>query len=152
MRTTTRTPARLLAFVPALALVLVAGVARAEPVWQEADTLSGLVGSYSRASTTPGPISYVTLGGTDGYHAQGPYTRFFDVKGILTLQKGNYRAIANNPAVGAIIVFEDEHGLDREAWFIVGVRRDPLGRRITAMKLQPSEGDGASIILYRVGL
>jgi hypothetical protein len=144
---------RLRAFFATLVLTLLPAVARAaDDGWQDPATLSGLVGSYARAPLSSGPIAYVSFGGTDGYRAHGPYRRFALVDGILTLQTGIYDAIASNPAIGPVILFQDDDGTARDTWAIGGIRRDPLGNTITALQLIPMSVDGPPLILYRVGL
>ena len=147
-----RVPASL---VSALAVVVTvfacAAPAFADGGWQSPDTLAGLVGSYTRPPFGGGPIAYVSLRGTDGYRAQGPYTRFVDGSAGLVMQTGSYSAIANNPAVGAFILFLDDKGEAREAYFILGIQRDPLGGRITALELG-DPGTGRPFSLVRVGL
>ena len=140
----------------ALAL-LVAAPAFADPAssdggWQSPDTLAGLVGSYTRAPFGGGPIAYVTLRGTDGYRAEGPYTRFFDGGGgPLVIQTGSYEAIGNNPAIGAFILFLDDNGAARDSYFILGLKRDPLGAKIVALQLADAR-TGRPFTLVRVGL
>ena len=137
--------------VIALVAVLVASSAFADD-WQSPDTLDGLVGSYNRPLFGGGPLAYVSLRGSDGYRAQGPYTRFVDSgRGGLVVQTGTYEAIANNPAVGAFILFLDENGSARDSYFILGIRRDPLGQKIIAIELaDPATGRPFSLV--RVGL
>lgn len=120
--------------------------------WQSPDTLAGLVGSYTRPPFGGGPIAYVTLRGSDGYRAEGPYTRFFDGGGgRLVLQTGTYEAIGNNPAIGPFILFLDDNGAARDSYFILGIKRDPLGVKIIAIELaDPSTG--RPFTLARVGL
>ena len=133
-------------------MLLVAPAAFADGGWQSPDTLAGLVGSYTRPPFGSGPIAYVTLGGTDGYRAEGPYTRFFDGgNGILVIQKGTYDALGNNPAIGPFILFLDESGNLRDSYFILGIKRDPLGQKIIAIELSdPTTGRPFSLV--RVGL
>jgi hypothetical protein len=120
--------------------------------WLPPDTLVGLVSSYTRPPLGGGPIAYVTLGGSDGYRAQGPYTRFIDAgRGQIVMQKGAYSAIANNPAVGAFILFDDPQGNFIDAFPIIGIKRDPLGKKIIALELVETYG-GKSFVLTRVGL
>jgi hypothetical protein len=147
-----RVPASLVAALAVVVTVFAcAAPAFADGGWQSPDTLVGLVGSYTRPPFGGGPIAYVSLRGTDGYRAQGPYTRFVDGSAGLVLQTGSYSAIANNPAVGAFILFLDDKGEAREAYFILGIQRDPLGGRITALELgDPSTGRPFSLV--RVGL
>jgi hypothetical protein len=141
--------------VAAVAVVLLSVGARAYTTgsgWLPPDTLTGLVGSYSRPALGGGPIAFLTLNGTDGYRAQGSYTRFLDAgRGQIVLQQGQYSAIANNPAVGAFILFEDAHGTFIDAFPILGIKRDPLGRKITALQLVDTYG-GTPFVLNRVGL
>ncbi|MGZ3406930.1 MAG: hypothetical protein ACXVAN_10840 [Polyangia bacterium] len=148
-----RASSLLVAAAVAAATVLVSPSARADAgAWLPPDTLSGLVGSYTRPPFGGGPIAYVTLGGTDGYRAQGPYTRFFDVgRGQLAIQQGSYSAIANNPAVGAFILFYDAQGNFLDAYPILGIKRDPLGLKIIAIELVDAYG-GKPFVLTRVGL
>jgi hypothetical protein len=143
---------RIAAALIAATFILLAPPAFADGGWQPPDTLAGLVGSYTRPPFGTGPIAFVTLGGSDGYRAQGPYTRFYDVgRGQLALQQGTYAAIANNPAVGAFILFEDENGNLRDAEPIIGIKRDPLGAKIIALQLiDPASGKIFSLV--RVGL
>lgn len=142
-------------FVAAVALAAAVSMSAAHADsagWQPPDSLAGLVGSYTRPPLTPGPIAFVTLDGSDGYRAQGPYTRFFDVGGgRLELQEGDYSAIANNPAVGAFILFFDAAGNVRDAFPIIGIKRDPLGKRVVALELLEAYG-GTTFVLMRVGL
>jgi hypothetical protein len=147
-----RVPASLVAALAVVVTVFAcAAPAFADGGWQSPDTLSGLVGSSTRPPFGGGPIAYVSLRGTDGYRAQGPYTRFVDGSAGLVLQTGSYSAIANNPAVGAFILFLDDKGEAREAYFILSIQRDPLGGRITALELgDPSTGRPFSLV--RVGL
>ncbi len=138
----------------AAALLLVAAApARADDDWLPPDRLSGLVGTYARLAPAAGDgqIVYVALGGSDGFRAAGPYTRIVEGDGssVLAWQRGRYLAIASNPAIGAVITFLDEDGQARDSYAILGVRRDPLGGRITALELVR---DRAPIVLYRVGL
>lgn len=120
--------------------------------WLPPDTLTGLVGSYTRPPLAAGPIAFLTLNGTDGYRAQGSYTRFNDTgRGGITLQQGLYSAIANNPAVGAFILFEDAQGTFIDAFPIIGIKRDPLGKKIVALELVETYG-GTPFVLTRVGL
>ena len=119
--------------------------------WRSPDTLSGLVGSYTRPPLGGGPIAFVTLRGTDGYRAQGPYTRFVDAgRGQIAIESGTYSAIGTNPAIGAFILFTDETGQPRDTFFILGVRRDPLGLEIVALELA-DPADGSRFTLVRVG-
>ena len=137
--------------VLALSVALAPSASADDARWQAPDTLAGLVGSYTRPPFGGGPIAFVTLRGSDGYRAQGPYTRFFDAGGgRLALQIGSYSAIGNNPAIGAYILFLDERGDPRDAFPIVGVQRDPLGREIVALELV-DPADGARFTLVRVG-
>ena len=148
-----RVPASLAA--AALALVLAAPAfadGASTGAWQSPDTLTGLVGSYTRPPFGGGPIAYVTLRGSDGYRAEGPYTRFFDAGGgRLVIQNGTYRAIGNNPAIGAFILFLDDDGEARDSFFILGIQRDPLGARIIAIRLADAS-TGRPFTLVRVGL
>jgi len=147
-----RVPASLVAALAVVVTVFAcAAPAFADGGWQSPDTLVGLVGSYTRPPFGGGPIAYVSLRGTDGYRAQGPYTRFVDGSAGLVMQTGSYSAIANNPAVGAFILFLDDKGEAREAYFILGIQRDPLGGRITALELG-DPGTGRPFSLVRVGL
>jgi len=147
-----RVPASLVAALAVVVTVFAcAAPAFADGGWQSPDTLAGLVGSYTRPPFGGGPIAYVSLRGTDGYRAQGPYTRFVDGSAGLVMQTGSYSAIANNPAVGAFILFLDDKGEAREAYFILGIQRDPLGGRITALELG-DPGTGRPFSLVRVGL
>jgi len=147
-----RVPASLVAALAVVVTVFAcAAPAFADGGWQSPDTLVGLVGSYTRPPFGGGPIAYVSLRGTDGYRAQGPYTRFVDGSAGLVMQTGSYSAIANNPAVGAFILFLDDKGEAREAYFILGIQRDPLGGRITALELGDAN-TGRPFSLVRVGL
>ena len=138
-----------------MALLLgVGGVAHGDGPWQDPVTLDGLVGSYARAAIGPGDgeIVYVTFGGSDGYRAAGPYTRFIEAaRGGVALERGRYQAIGDNPAIGPIINFADERGLSRDNYFILGIERDPLGKEIIALELLKGGGDGQPIVLHRVG-
>jgi hypothetical protein len=138
--------------VAAAAVVMLASAAGADSGgWESPDSLAGLVGSYTRPPFGGGPITFVTLAGSDGYRAEGPYTRFVDVgRGQLAIQTGTYLAIGNNPAIGAIITFLDDAGSARDSFFIAGIKHDPLGRRITAIEL--IDGNGKLFSLVRVGL
>jgi hypothetical protein len=147
---------RIRASLIAAVFVLCAPPAFAAPTdsdgWQSPDTLAGLVGSYTRPPLGRGSIAFVTLGGSDGYRAEGPYTRFVDVgRGQLAVQSGRYAAIANNPAVGAFMLFNDDAGSFRDAYPIVGIKRDPLGIKIIALELIDFR-DGSLFALTRVGL
>ncbi|HWE26631.1 MAG TPA: hypothetical protein VHB97_01455 [Polyangia bacterium] len=135
------------------ALLLVAAPARATDAgWQSPDTLRGLLGSYTRPPFGAGNIAFLTLNGSDGYRAQGPYTRFFDAgSGILALQNGSYSALGENPAIGAYIRFDDEAGNFRDLYSIIGIKRDPLGQKIVAIELVDFR-DGKVFSLVRVGL
>ena len=141
----------------ALALLLAApafadAASTADGGWQSPDTLAGLVGSYTRPPFGGGPIAYVTLRGRDGYRAEGPYTRFFDGGGgRLVIQNGSYEAIGNNPAIGAFILFLDDNGAARDSYFILGIKRDPLGAKIIAVELADPD-TGRPFTLVRVGL
>lgn len=119
--------------------------------WETPDSLAGLVGSYTRPPLGGGPIAFVTLRGSDGYRAQGPYTRFFDVgRGQLQIQDGSYIAIGNNPAVGAIITFLDVAGNARDSFWIAAIKHDPLGKEIVAIEMYDPRG--GTFTLVRVGL
>jgi hypothetical protein len=135
------------------ALVLVAAPARAtDPGWQSPDTLTGFVGSYTRPPFGAGPIAFVTFYGTDGYRAQGPYTRFYDAGGgRLEIQSGKYSALGENPAIGAYLRFDDAAGNFLDLYSIIGLRRDPLGAKIVALELVDFR-DGKVFSLVRVGL
>jgi len=138
--------------VVATLLFALAPAAFADAGWQPPDTLAGLVGSYTRPPLGGGPIAYVTLGGSDGYRAEGPYTRFVDAgRGGIAMQQGSYSAIANNPAVGAFILFLDESGNQRDYFPILGLVRDPLGGKIIALELD-DPATGKTFTLTRVGL
>ncbi len=143
---------RTAALVVVATTLLLAPPALADGGWQSPDTLSGLVGSYTRPPFGGGPIAYVTLRGSDGYRAEGPYTRFFDAGGgRLVIQSGTYDAIANNPAIGAFILFLDDKGNARDSFFILGIKRDPLGVKIIALELaDPYSGNAFTLV--RVGL
>ena len=130
-----------------LTLLCLGASARADD-WQEPATLSGLVGSYARAPGSGGEILFLTLGGSDGYRAQGPYQRFLLRNGLVSLEQGSYQAIAENPAIGAIISFADPHGNWLDAWAILAIRRDPLGQKIIGLRLS---GEGGIVELFRVG-
>lgn len=95
-----------------------------------------------------GEILFVTLGGTADYRAQGPYQRFVLRKGLVTHEQGTYAAIAENPAIGAVISFADAHGNWIDGWAIVAIRRDPLGKQIIGLRLS---GEGGILELFRVG-
>lgn len=139
-------------FLVAALVILAATSARADGGWQTPDTLTGFVGSYTRPLLGGGPIAFVTFRGTDGYHADGPYTRFFDVgRGQLALQTGTYHAIGNNPAVGPFVFFLDDAGNFRDSFWIAGIKRDPLGLEIIAIELIDPR-DGSLFSLVRVGL
>lgn len=137
--------------IPAVLLLLLAAApARADFV--PPDTLSGILGSYARLGFRPGDgeIVYLTLGGSDGYRAAGPFTRFVAAPdGTIALQSGRYSAIAENPAIGAIIGFEDGSGRALDAYFILGIERDATGKKITALQLLLHD---KPIVLHRVGL
>jgi hypothetical protein len=135
-----------------LILFAVAADARADNGFVPPDTLSGLVGSYARIGFAPGDgeIIYVTLGGSDGYRAQGPFTRFVAAaNGSITLQQGNYYAIGENPAIGSVITFVDTRGAAIDTYFILGITRDPLGNKIVAIEMLLHD---TPIVLHRVGL
>lgn len=149
-----RVPASLAAAALALlvAVPAFADSASSDGGWQSPDTLAGLVGSYTRPPFLGGPIAFVTLRGTDGYRAEGPYTRFFDGGGgRLVIQNGSYSAIGSNPAIGAFILFLDDNGAARDAYFILGIKRDPLGVKIIAIQLGDAN-TGRAFTLVRVGL
>jgi hypothetical protein len=134
------------------ATLAVAAEARADDGFVPPDTLTGLVGSYTRYGFTPGDgqIVYVTLAGSDGYHAQGPFTRFVAARnGGVALQSGSYIAIGENPAIGAAISFIDGSGTPFDTYFILGIQRDPLGKKIIAIQLLLRD---TPIVLHRVGL
>jgi hypothetical protein len=139
--------------VAAVGLILALGSpAHADAGWQSPDTLVGFLGSYTRAPLATGPIAFVTFRGSDGYRAEGPYTRFFDVgHGRLELQTGTYSALGQNPAIGAYVLFSDEAGNARDLYSIIGIERDPLGRKIVALELVDFR-DGKTFSLVRVGL
>jgi hypothetical protein len=138
--------------VVATLMLALAPAAVADGGWQPPETLAGLVGSYTRPPLGGGPIAYVTLGGSDGYRAQGPYTRFVDAgRGQIAMQQGSYSALADNPAIGAFIVFLDESGNLRDAFPILGIARDPLGGKIIAVELD-DPATGKTFTLTRVGL
>ena len=119
--------------------------------WESPDSLAGLVGSYTRPPFGGGPIAFVTLAGGDGYRAEGPYTRFFDVgRGQLGIQTGTYLAIGNNPLIGPVITFLDDAGSARDTFAIAGIKHDPLGVKIIAIEL--IDGNGKLFALVRVGL
>jgi hypothetical protein len=148
-----RAEATMTRILSVLAIVCsLAAAARADGTWQSPDTLAGLVGTYARLDLAQaGEMSYVSFGGSDGYRAQGPYTRFVaGENGVLTVQTGNYLAIGNNPAIGPIMTFLDEAGEVRDNYAILGLRRDALGQKIIALELVAP--DGKIIALYRVGL
>ena len=138
--------------VAAVVVVLFASAADADSGgWESPDSLAGLVGSYTRPPFGGGPIAFVTLAGSDGYRAEGAYTRFFDVgHGQLAIQTGTYLAIGTNPAIGAIITFLDDAGAARDSFFIAGIKHDPLRKKITAIEL--IDGAGKLFSLVRVGL
>lgn len=140
-------------FLAAALLFLVAAPAHAtDPGWQSPDTLTGFVGSYTRPPFGTGNLAFVTFSGTDGYRAQGPYTRFFDAGGgRLELQSGTYSALGENPAIGAYLRFDDGAGNFRDLYSIIGIKRDPLGQKITALELVDFR-DGKVFSLVRVGL
>jgi hypothetical protein len=132
-------------------LVALSGAARAAE-WEDPATLTGLIGSY--AGLPGAKILYVTLGGTDGYRASGPFTRFV-VTGkynTVTVQSGRYDAIGTNPAVGAIISFFDAQGNYTDSWSIIAIQRDPTGQKITALELSSMTPGGPMVQLFRVGL
>lgn len=139
--------------VAALLVAVAAAPARAtDPGWQSPDTLTGLVGSYTRPPFGSGNIAFVSFYGSDGYRAQGPYTRFFDAGGgRLELQQGSYSALGENPAIGAYVRFDDSAGNFRDLYSIIGITRDPLGQKITAIELVDFR-DGKVFALVRVGL
>ena len=150
-----RVPASLVAAALALAVAAPAfadATSTTDGGWQSPDTLAGLIGSYTRPPFGGGPIAYVTLRGGDGYRAEGPYTRFFDAGGgRLVIQNGTYLAIGNNPAIGAFILFLDDNGDARDSYFILGIKRDPLGAKIIAIQLADAN-TGRPFTLVRVGL
>jgi hypothetical protein len=134
----------------AATVLLALGGAAQAAAWEDPATLSGLVGSY--AGPPGGKVLYVTFGGTDGYRASGPFTRFV-VTGrynAITIQSGQYQAIAQNPAIGAIISFADAAGKELDSWPMIAIQRDPTGKKITALQVVTS--DGTVVQLYRVGL
>lgn len=132
-------------------LVALSGAARAAE-WEDPATLTGLTGSY--AGLPGAKILYVTFGGTDGYRASGPYTRFV-VTGrynTVAVQSGHYEAIAQNPAIGAVISFWDAAGNPIDSWAILGIQHDPTGQKISAIELAPMTPGGSPVQLFRVGL
>jgi len=144
---------RISSFLVAALFALVAVPAHAtDPGWQSPETLTGFTGSYTRPPFGSGNIAFLTLSGTDGYRAEGPYTRFFDAGGgRLELQNGKYSALGQNPAIGAYIRFDDAAGNFRDLYSIIGIRRDPFGQKITAIELVDFR-DGKTFSLVRVGL
>lgn len=139
----------------ALVLVAVALPARADGGWLPVDSIAGLAGSYTRPPLGKGPIAYVTLTVTHDYEGQrvdGTYTRFYDTGlGGLVLQTGDFGALPNNPAIGPFIYFNDDQGNFRDAFAILGIKRDPLGKKIIALELADAR-DGTTFVLVRVGL
>lgn len=147
-----RIRARASLLVVTLVLAAAPAARAADGGWQSAATLSGLLGSFTRPPFGGGPIAFVTFRGRDGYHADGPYTRFFDVgRGVLQLQTGTYHALGDNPAIGAYLRFDDGAGNFLDLYSIIGIKRDPFGVEITALELVDFR-DGKTFTLVRVGL
>lgn len=110
-------------------------------VYEAPDSLSGLLGSYSRTwpPAALGELTSMTLSGMEASdRAEGTYvrtvSRFCPVVGC-NVETGSYWALPNNPAVGAVIAFADPLGVQRDFYAITQLQRSAITGKITHLVL-----------------
>ncbi|HZI13952.1 MAG TPA: hypothetical protein VE153_26525 [Myxococcus sp.] len=112
-------------------------------VYVTPDNLSGLLGSYSRASWPPAPAEELTtlsLYGTETPdRVEGSYLR--TVSRVCPYygcnsETGSYVALASNPAIGSVIVFNDPLGTTtRDSYSLISIQRSAFTGKITNIVL-----------------
>jgi hypothetical protein len=125
-------------------------------VWEEASSIAGLPGTYSRSSwgLPNGAMTSMTLMGKEigGGTFEGPYTRV--IKGVGA-ESGTYNALPTNPAIGfAFIRFAEMGNPDKSKVFVISRLQRLSATKIYKLELREvSENDlGAPFVVTRVGL
>lgn len=110
-------------------------------VYEAPDSLAGLVGSYTRywPPAASEELTSMTLTGTEYVdHVEGSYVRTVSracpLYGCNT-ESGTFWALPNNPAVGAVLVFKDLTGAERDFYNIAQIQRSTLTGNITGIVL-----------------
>ncbi|NMO22811.1 hypothetical protein HPC49_42890 [Pyxidicoccus fallax] len=110
-------------------------------VYEAPDSLLGLVGSYTRywPPAAAGELTSMTLTGTEYVdRVEGSYVRTVSrvcpIYGCNT-ETGGFWALPNNPAVGALIVFKDLAGAERDYYAITQIQRSTVTGNITGIVL-----------------
>ncbi len=110
-------------------------------VYEAPDSLSGLLGTYTRywPPAAAEEITSMTLSGVEYVdRVEGSYVRTVSracpIYGCNT-ETGTFWALPNNPAVGAVIVFKDLAGAERDFYAITQIQRSTLTGKITGIVL-----------------
>ncbi|MCP3138026.1 hypothetical protein [Pyxidicoccus xibeiensis] len=110
-------------------------------VYEAPDSLAGLLGSYTRywPPAAAGELTSMTLAGVEHVdRVEGSYVRTVSrvcpFYGCNT-ESGTFWALPNNPAVGALIVFKDLAGAERDYYAITQLQRSPITGKITGIVL-----------------
>lgn len=110
-------------------------------VYASPDSLSGLLGTYTRywPPAAAEEITSMTLTGVEYVdHVEGSYVRTVSrvcpIYGCNT-ETGTFWALPNNPATGALIVFKDLTGAERDFYAISQIQRSTLTGKITGIVL-----------------
>ncbi len=108
-------------------------------VYVTPDNLSGLLGSYARASWPPAPAEELTslsLYGTETPdRVEGTYLRTVS-RLCCNSETGSYVALASNPAIGSVIVFNDPLGTTtRDSYSLISIQRSVFTGKITNIVL-----------------
>jgi hypothetical protein len=119
-------------------------------VYESPDSLMGLLGSYSRGSwplAASGELVSMSLSGTSETpeRVEGSYIRTLGTTcpaGGCT-QSGSFVALASNPAVGAVLLFKDPLGVERDYYSIVSIQRSAFTGKITNIVLVKGNTPGA---------
>jgi hypothetical protein len=127
-------------------------------VWEEASSIAGLPGTYSRSSwglPTGAMTSMTLLGGEIGGGTfEGPYTRSIKNVGV---ESGSYHALPTNPAIGfAFIAFTKAGAEDQKVFVITRIQRlsrAPTSKIYKVALREVRENDFLpELVLTRVGL
>jgi hypothetical protein len=113
--------------------------------WVSVGEWQGLKGNYRRAGAEPPPsdeFAFLSVGDNPSA-ANGGRVAYARLVGNLP-QRGVVRALGDNPAIGAVLAFEDGDGNPRDMYWGLGVQRNALTGRVERVCTGPSDGDLAS--------
>ena len=127
-------------------------------LYESPDSLSGLLGSYTRywPPAAPEELTSMTLSGVEYEdRVEGSYSRTVSrlcpIIGCNT-EYGSFWALPNNPAVGSVIVFRDLAGQERDFYAITQIQRSAFTGKITSIVLVKGGGTNPQpFTMNRVG-